>query len=146
MQSFESLKQLAVFDRERIEHVVVLHNRLRAAAQFEDIGAQYSDVATLDILGNPKFLPYAGRYEGRSEIVGVLRQMATEIEFISTEVLDVLVDHSRALLRARARLRHRGTGLTLSQEIWDIFDFENGLIVRQTKHFDLQTFHRLCAG
>jgi hypothetical protein len=146
MQSIESLKQLAVFDRDRIEHVLVVHNGLRAAAQFDDIGAQYSDVATLDILGNPRFLPYAGRYEGRSEIVGVLRRMGTDVEFISTEVLDVLVDHNRAMLRARARLRHRGTGLTLSQEIWDVFDFEDGLIVSQTKHFDLQTFRRLCAG
>jgi ketosteroid isomerase-like protein len=146
MQSLEALKKLAVFDREQIEHVLFQHNRLRAVARLGDLAEAFSEHAVLEILGDPGMLPYAGRYDGRLAIVDVLQRLAMEVKFLSSEIADLLVDHDRAMMRVSAMMRHRGTGLVLQQEIWDIFTFEAGLIVHQTKHFDIKTFRRLCAG
>ncbi len=146
MQSLDALKQLAVFDRETIELTLGQHNRLRAAARIGELADAYAEHAVLDVLGNPKAIFYAGRYEGKPAIVDVMRRLSTEVEFLESEVADVLIDHDRAMMRVRAKVRHRGTGMSLQQEIWDMFRFENGLIVQQTKHFDTSTFSRLCAG
>lgn len=146
MQSLEALKQLAALDRDRIEQVLTMHNRLRAAGEFEALSDCYCEQAELELLGNPRYFAYAGRYRGRPAVIEAFRRMGTEVQFIEAEIRDILVDCDRAMMRTHARLRHRGTGLSLEHEIWDIFRFDNGLIAHQTKLIDLQAFNRLSAG
>ena len=143
MQSIEALKKLAVFDRERIEHVVSRHRELRLAEDFQGMAEFYAGHASLELLGNPKQFTYAGVYLGRAGVVDALRRMGTEVEFLDSETLDMLIDHDRAMMRNRVRVRHRGTGKALSHEIWDIFRFEAGLIVHQVKFIDLKSFDAL---
>ena len=146
MQSIEVLRDLAVFDRERIEHAVNRHGELRAANNYDAMAEYYSEHAVLELLGNRRTFHFAGIHRGRNAVIDILKRMGMEVEFISAEITELLIDGDRAMMRSKVRVRHRGTGLVLSQEIWDLFRFENGLIAGQTKFFDLKSFDRLRGG
>ncbi len=146
MQSIGALRDLALFDRERIEHVVTQHNALRLAGNFDGMSEYYSDHAVLDLLGDRRHFHFAGRYEGRDEVVGALRAMSTEIQFLSADIENLLIDGDNAMMRTKVHVRHRGTGASHSHEIWDLFGFQQGLIISQAKFIDINAVRRMRSG
>ena len=146
MQSIDLLRQLAVLDRERIEHAVTQHGQLRLAGNFDGMAEYYSGHAVLELVGNPRHFIYAGIYEGVAQIIGAFKQMQTEIEFLNSEIKNLLIDQDSAMMRCAVKVRHRGTGLALSQEIWDLFRFEDGLISHHTKMIDVSSFKKMSSG
>ena len=146
MQSIGALRDLASFDRERIEHVVTVHNALRLAGNFVGMSQYYAEHAVLELLGDERHFHFAGLYEGRDEVVGAFRSMSIEIQFISAEIQTLLIDGDNAMMRTKVHVRHHGTGATHSHEIWDLFGFQQGLIVSQAKFIDINALNRLRNG
>lgn len=129
MQSQQSLRALAAFDRDLIENVMQKVADYRAAGDIESIGAFLSSDVTLDLAnGHPPKIPLPGQHHGREAVLFVLNEMRTDIEYLSYETLSLIVDHDQGFMRRRAQLRHRGTGRQGAVEIWDHYRFRNGLI------------------
>lgn len=143
MESIEARLKLAALDRDRMEDAVNAIHALRADCKFQDMVQHYAPHAILQVTGHADIFPLAGRYEGVSGILDFFRSTTTEIEMFESETLEVLVDCDRAFSRRRVFVRHRGAGKPRGHEIWDVFRFENGLVVDQVKMIDTAAFLRL---
>ncbi len=146
MQSLDALRQLTVLDRERIEHVIRCVLDLRVQSNFSEMSKFCADNVVLEVVGDPRRFIYAGKYCGRDAVLDCVRRMGVEIDYLDYELLDLLIDHDKALLRRRVFVRHRGTGITIPHEIWDRLRFEDGMVVEISKFIDVDAYNRLQGG
>lgn len=143
MQSQESLRALAVFDRELIEDVMRQVAGYRAVGDIDSIGALLTSDITLELAGNAPNFPFLGRYHGREAALFLLNRMRTDIEYLSYDTLSLIVDHDQGFMRRLAQLRHRGTGRQGAVEIWDHYRFRNGQVCELTLLPDIPGLMRL---
>ena len=137
MQSIDILRQLAVLDRDRIEQVLHDLIELRTNENVEAFSKLAAPNIVLEVVGDPRHFGPAGRYPGKVAAMDVLRRMIIDVIHLDYEILDQMIDHDKAMVRRIVRARHRGTGITLEHEIWDLVQFEDGMISRITKFVDM---------
>jgi len=143
MQSADSIRQLALLDRERLEQVMRDVAGFRAGGAAEKIASHLTEDLRLELAGHSPNFPYLGEYRGREAALFMLNRMRTDIEYQSFEMLALLVDHDQGFMRRRAQLRHRGTGKSGPVEIWDIYRFRDGRVCDLTIFLDLPALMRL---
>jgi ketosteroid isomerase-like protein len=73
---------------------------------------------------------YAGRItgRGRAECFEIARQINVTLENLGSEFHEFVIDGDHAATLRTARLRNRGSGKTVSIDIWDFVTFRDGLV------------------
>jgi len=143
MQSSDVSRQLAVFDRERIERVMHEVASFRAGGAVEKIASLLCEDIRLEFAGNLPGFPFLGEYHGREAALFMLNRMRTEIEYVSFDILAAIIELDSAFMRRRAVLRHRGTGKSGAVEIWDTYRFRDGMVSELVLFPDLAALRQL---
>jgi ketosteroid isomerase-like protein len=85
-------------------------------------------------------------YIGLDEVVRAIRNFDVNVEFLSFEIQDLIVDAEKVALRWYSMLRHRGTGVTTELVSCSIITVRNGLIIEYDQYLDSESYLRLVAG
>ena len=143
MQSEETLARLAGLDREQIETAIRKIHLRRCTAQYEALEHYLAPEAEFEYIGKSPSFPYARRYIGKKDIIELYKTINTEIELLNCVILDIIIDGSQAFSRRRVDVRHRGTGVRETHEIWDVWKFRDGMISESIKLMDFGAYERL---
>ncbi|MGL4241557.1 MAG: nuclear transport factor 2 family protein, partial [Beijerinckiaceae bacterium] len=117
-------------------------DRLRNAP--EAIERYCADDVVFRILGGAPDAPTM--FSGREAVLEAVRTIDTNLEFLSFEIVDLIVDGGEVGLRWLASLRHRGTGALGDLAVFDLIRIQNGLIVSYSEFLDTDGFNRLISG
>jgi ketosteroid isomerase-like protein len=85
-------------------------------------------------------------YEGKEAVALGVRNIHTNLQFLSFDIEDIMIDGHEAALRWHARFRHRGTGATGEFCVFDHIILRNGLISSYSEFLDTDGFVKLMAG
>ncbi len=143
MQSEETLARLAGLDREQIETVIHKIHLRQCPAQYEALEQYLAPEAEFEYIGKSPSFPYTRRYIGKKEIVELYKNINTEIELLNCTIIDVIIDGPQAFSRRRVDVRHRGTGVRETHEIWDVWKFRDGMVRESIKLMDFGAYERL---
>jgi ketosteroid isomerase-like protein len=136
MQSLDALLKLPDIDRDIIEKTVRDFLDCRARSDWKTYFSFLSPAAEITIVGDRGLHPYAGRYCGQEGIRQLLRRIDTEFIYVESQILDVVVDHDRAVVRRLKRMRQIGTGEVREQHFCTWVRFQNGLIIEIIEYSD----------
>jgi ketosteroid isomerase-like protein len=116
-------------DRSRIETLVKQAYSARDAGHAESVMETFSLDASFGLAGDRDVLHVTGTVRGHPEIRGSIDSLIQTFEFMEREVLDVLIDGSRAAVRCRVKLRFIPTDAVFTTELLDLFKCEDDKIV-----------------
>jgi ketosteroid isomerase-like protein len=146
MQTNELIFSLDPLDRGQIDGLIrgfwhePLRNPSEALAQF------CCDDVSFRVLGHHASRRGALTYEGMEAVALAVRNIHTNLQFLSFNIEDLIVDGHEAALRWHAKFRHRGTGATGEFCVFDHIIIRNGLISSYSEFLDTDGFVKLMAG
>jgi ketosteroid isomerase-like protein len=143
MLTIESSHALNVLERGSIEALVRRFWDERLIAAEPAIRNHASPDIVFRILSGPSG-PLT--FDGVDAVVEGVRGIDVNLEFVSFEVLDLIVDGARVALLWHATLRNRGTGVCGDLAVFDLITVQDGKIVSYLEYFDTDGFARLMAG
>ncbi|MET0278968.1 MAG: nuclear transport factor 2 family protein [Pseudorhodoplanes sp.] len=82
---------------------------------------------------------------GAGEMRTSLEQLVDAFEFLSCDIVDSIVEGSKAAIRIRFKVRARHTGNVAVTESLDLIEFRDGKISSYTQFFDTAIADRLAA-
>ncbi len=85
-------------------------------------------------------------YQGRDAVALGVRNIHTNLQFLSFDIEDLIIDGNDIALRWHAKFRHRGTGATGEFCVFDHIIIRNGLISSYSEFLDTDGFVKLMAG
>jgi ketosteroid isomerase-like protein len=83
--------------------------------------------------------------EGTSGMRNALQQLVDAFEFESCDIVDAVVEGSKAVIRIRFKVRSRQTNNVAVTESLDLVEFRDGKIASYTQFFDTAIANRLMA-
>lgn len=143
MQSSDSTARLAALDRDLISAAIQKIYQMRGDGDFEMFHRYVAPHAVFENIGDRRVFPFAGRFEGLDAIIEMHQRINMEVEIISWEIRNILIDADEAFSSREVATHHRGTGIQIFHEIWDFWRFENGLVTRSKKLVDASGYDRL---
>ena len=84
--------------------------------------------------------------EGVGGMKAALTQLVDAFEFQTCDIVDAVVEGSKAAIRIRFKVRSRQTGNVAVTESLDLVEFRNGRISSYTQFFDSAIAERLMAA
>ena len=141
MQSLEAALSLAQLDRGQIESLIRDFWSDRLANAAEAIRLHTAPDVVFRIIGGGELA-----FRGQEAAIEAVRDIDTNLEFLSFEILDLIVDGRKAALLWRATLANRGTGVTGALSVFDLITIENGLISSYVEFLDSDGFQKLMRG
>jgi ketosteroid isomerase-like protein len=139
LESSETTRRLTELDRDLIERRVRRMVELRADGNISGM----LEFAAPDIVytnGSWKHYPFNGRREGKAAVGEMGRQINIFYENLGSTINKLLIDGDRVALHRTASIRNRGTGKSVSVDIWNFLRFRDGLIVEFSEYPDTQAF------
>lgn len=115
----------------------------RQADRREETDQYLDDDIIVETVGPTALKPYCGRLVGKDALRDFRRAFIVEVERISSDVLDLMVDGDRALVRRRLVLRNRGGGGAIELDVWERYRFRNGKVVEIIQQTDTVALARL---
>ncbi len=98
------------------------------------------------VLGAPGSCVAPLSYDDQEAVVAAVRGIDTNLEFLSFDIVDLVIDGPRVALRWHASLQHRGTGVCGDLAVFDLIVLHDGKIVSYSEFLDTDGFQRLMAG
>jgi len=118
----------------------------RVAFGNERIAEYLHDDCVFQIIGDPVAIPFARSRLGKAAVLDLVRQIDIEFEFLSFEIIKIMVDGSRAAIHWKGDIRHRGTSAIGLFEAFDHVVFDGMLIKTYTEYCDTAGISRWIAG
>lgn len=143
MEDANLTAKFAILDRELIENSIRAILDLRAQSNFEAFDVYLAEDVVFEYIGNKDSFIWAGKYRGLQTVKDLYRRINVDIEVLESDVCEVIIEGNHAFSRRRLAVRHRGTGVRISHEIWDIWYFRNGKIIESKKLVDTKAFENL---
>jgi ketosteroid isomerase-like protein len=146
MQTHTAALADTVLDRAEIELIIrgfcssVIQSPTEALERF-----CASDIS-LCLLENPVAPGAPGYFRGREAAVFAIQTILVNLEVLSFEFDDLIIDGHEAALRWRIHVQHRATGVTGDLSVFDHVVISDGLIARYSSFFDTDAFGQLMAG
>jgi ketosteroid isomerase-like protein len=133
-------------DREIVEELI----RTFWSARLEDSAAAIAAFAADDvhfrILGGPPSMPGPWVFDGKAAVIEAVAAIDARLEFLSFEIVDLIVDGREAALRWHASLRNRGAGVIGELSVFDHIVVRDGRIARYEEFLDTDGFRLLMSG
>jgi ketosteroid isomerase-like protein len=146
MPSEEAADTLNALERGSIEQRLRDFWSVRLEDAAAAIGRYAADDVHFRILGGPPSLPGPWAFDGKPNVIEAVRAIDTNLEFLSFEIVDLILDGQEVALRWHARLRNRGTGVLGDLAVFDHIVLRDGLIARYEEFLDTDGFRRLMTG
>jgi ketosteroid isomerase-like protein len=146
MRTHELTDALEPLDRSQIDGLVrsfwqeLLHDPSQALRRF------CTDDICFRVLGHHAAQKGPLTYQGQEAVAQCIRNIHTNLQFLSFGIEDIIVDGHEAALRWHARFRNRGTGVTGDFCVFDHIAIRNGLISHYSEFLDTDSFVKLMTG
>jgi ketosteroid isomerase-like protein len=133
-------------DRDGIERWIRLFWQKRLENGRDALQRHTSDDVHFRILGGPPSLPGPWIFDGQRQMIDAIATIDTNLEFLSFDIVDMIIDNSEVAMRWHAFLRNRGTGETGDLSVFDHIVIKDGLITSYTEFLDTEGFRLLMTG
>jgi ketosteroid isomerase-like protein len=146
VQISETTYKLDTLDRKQIDREIRafwqdrLINGPAAARKY------FADDVEFRIMGGPQSLPGPRIFSGIDAVVQAINFIDANLEFLSFQILDLIIDGSHVALRWHATFRNYGTGVIGNLAVLDHIIVRNGKVVSYVEHLDTQGLDYLMAG
>lgn len=136
MQTSDAQRQLADLDRELIErnlramYAARKRGDVRTWASFFAPNVKSTNVSATASHG------FFGTASGREGMLQSLRQLETEVEVVSIDIVDIVIDADCAAVRRSMKMRGRGTGVLRAFDSFHYYRMDHGLIVEAEQFSD----------
>ena len=128
---------------DRIAALVRAAYEARRRGDLDAVMTHFSPRAQFMLVGSPAASPVPSSALGAAAVREVLRRLMASFEMDELELLDLLVDGSRAAVHWRARIRAPATGAEAETELLDLLAFEDDKIVSFRQFADTALAARL---
>lgn len=145
MISGEANRALQNLDRESIDATIRRFWRDRLIDAPAAIARHCTPDVVFQIIGSGREAGEAA-CQGRDAVSEMVRTIDTNVEFLSFDILDMIIDGDKAALLWQAKLAHRGTGAVSDLSVFDLITIENGLVAKYIEFLDSDSFRRLMRG
>jgi ketosteroid isomerase-like protein len=129
--------------REQMLDVMTAGYAARVAGDVENVLAIFTPDAKFVLNAGPPQTVVACATEGFSGMRSALTQLVDAFEFQNLEVIDAVVEGSKAAIRTRFTVKSRATGRTEVTESVDLVEFRDGKVASYTQFFDTAAADRL---
>jgi ketosteroid isomerase-like protein len=146
MQNEDAASVLSTLDRDSVDALIRRFWKERLKDSASAIGRHAADNIHFRILGGPPSIPGPWVFNGKEKTIEAARTIDTNLEFMSFEIVDLIIDGQEAALRWHARLRNRGTGVLGDLAVFDHIVIRDGRIARYEEFLDTDGFRRLMTG
>jgi ketosteroid isomerase-like protein len=130
-------------DRSDIERIVKDAYSARMAGDIEALTRVFSKNATFRIAGSHSASPIPVTAASPREFKAVVQEMITVFQWLDHEILELVIDGSKAAVHWCGKIRSTATGETVETELVDIFKIENGSVASLVEFCDTALAGRL---
>jgi ketosteroid isomerase-like protein len=146
MKNQQSGRAFGSVDRAGIELFIRTFWRERLDNGRAALQRHTSEDVRFRILGGPPSLPGPWIFDGQQQMIDAIATIDTNLEFLSFDIVDMIIDGSEVALRWHAALQNRGTGETGDLSVFDHIVIQNGLITSYMEFLDTEGFRLLMTG
>ena len=129
--------------REEMMRVIGDAYAARVSGNVEGIVAAFAPNARFSLNAAPPLPTVAVATEGEGGIRKEMTQLVNAFEFQKLDVVDSVVEGSKAAVRIRFTVRSRTTGGIAVTESLDLFEFRDGKVASYTQFFDTALADRM---
>jgi ketosteroid isomerase-like protein len=135
-----------ILERTEVESLVMDFCAALMRSPTEALNRFCSSDISLRLLESPVCPGASGHFLGREAAAFAIRAILVNLQVISFEFDDIIIDGHEVGLRWRIRLQHRATGVAGDLAVFDHIVLRDGLIAGYTSFFDTDGFAKLLAG
>jgi ketosteroid isomerase-like protein len=146
MLTSETTHSLRQLDKDVIAALIRNFWRTRLEDSAEALRRYASPDVTFSVLSGGQKGSTWRIFEGIGAAAEAVRYIDMNLEFLSFEIIDLIVESDRVGLRWHAVLRNRGTGVVGELAVFDLITVSDGLIVDYAEFLDTDGFNRLMSG
>lgn len=132
--------------REEFEGLLYNLNDFRVRGEFDMLSKILASDVSVEYVGRRPEFAFAGIYQGRDEVLFHYKQLYAEVDFVESEIVDLLIEGPRAFYRRKLVVQHRGTGRRGPQEAWDTWLSADGKLKEGRVLVDIQAFRHMSRG
>ena len=130
-------------DREQMLRVLGEVYAARVKGDVDGVLKMFTDDAKFNLNASPQQTEVSVATDGASPLHAVMTKLVTTFEFKDLEIVDSIVEGSRAAIRIRFTARSRANGKEAKTESLDLVEFRDGKVSSYTQFFDTATAHGL---
>jgi ketosteroid isomerase-like protein len=132
--------------RAEIEQLVRKLYAARVAGDVEAIMAWAAPDVHFALAGDPAASPVAGQLTGADKLRPQLAQLVKAFTFHSYDITALLVEGSRAAVRAKANITSVASGATVDMELADFIEVKDGRVVSFVQFCDTAMVAKISTG
>jgi ketosteroid isomerase-like protein len=108
----------------------------RRESDLEGLMSAFHPDAVFTLVGDKSSLAVVGTARGHRELRETLRGFIATFDFVTREILSVIVEGDRAAVHSRLVVRYSPTGETRTADVLDVLRFQDGKIVELIEFAD----------
>jgi ketosteroid isomerase-like protein len=132
--------------RAEMEQLIRKLYAARVAGDVEAIMAWAAPDVHFALAGDPTASPVAGRLTGADKLRPQLVQLIQAFTFHRYDITTLLVEGSRAAVRAKAKITSVRSGATVDMELTDFIEVEDGRVVSFVQFCDTAMVAKISTG
>jgi ketosteroid isomerase-like protein len=130
-------------DREQMLRVIGEGYAARVRGDVEGVLRVFTSDAKFSLNAAPQKAPVSLSTEGTSSLRQAMTQLVQTFEFQKLDILDAVVEGSKAAIRIRITVRSKQTGQVAETESLDLVEFRDGKVSSYTQFFDTAIAEKL---
>jgi ketosteroid isomerase-like protein len=108
----------------------------RGKGDIEGLMSAFHPNAVFELKGDRNTLQIAGAVQGHSNVRAALTGFIDTFEFMKRDIVDVIVEDSRAAVHSRLKVRFIPNDIIFASDVLDAFRFEDGKIIELVEFAD----------
>lgn len=130
-------------DRQDMLRVIGEGYAARVRGDVEGVLDVFTSDAQFKLNAVPQKAPVSLRTEGTNALRQAMTQLVQTFEFQKLDIIDAVVEGSKAAIRIRIMVRSKQTGNVAETESLDLVEFRDGKIASYTQFFDTAVAEQL---
>ena len=130
-------------DRQDMLRVIGEGYAARVRGDVEGVLGIFTSDAQFKLNAVPQKAPVSLRTEGTNALRQAMTQLVQTFEFQKLDIIDAVVEGSKAAIRIRIMVRSKQTGNVAETESLDLVEFRDGKIASYTQFFDTAVAEQL---
>ncbi len=132
--------------RAEIEQLIRKLYAARVAGDIDAIMAHAAPDVHFALAGDPATSPVAGQLTGADKLRPQVVQLVKAFKFHSYDITALLVEGSRAAVRAKAKITSVASGATVDMELADFIEVRDGRVASFVQFCDTATVAKISTG
>lgn len=130
-------------NREAIKALIEKAYEARRTEDIEGIMAIFHPDGKFELAGSKEHTAAAGSAQGHQDLRTTLVGLVATFQFVQRHVISVLIDGDQAAVHSRVELRFIPKDRTVTTDLLDLWEFENGKIIELVEFVDTALVNEL---